>query len=225
MSGTAGETGATRCPGVARVQATVRSAACLLACSSATTISCLRGCLSESKQISRSRTISMTVSFRLEPLHSVLLPKSSTSSRRCAVGLVMPSTIGFSTQRADSPGRKHGSSRTRSCERAQVGLSAQAPNLPSQLAGPHGWNISTTIWEKPAALSHRALVTNRQQLISTIFALGSIGSSTGRARRRMAAMSTLRGRSTPIAGMSTVSLPSSSRAILFSARPIRARTA
>ena len=39
----------------------------------------------------------------------------------------------------------------------RAGLWARAPNLPSHQAGLPDWNISTTTWEKPAALFHRAL--------------------------------------------------------------------
>jgi hypothetical protein len=92
-------------------------------------------------------------------------------------------------------------------------------------AGPPESSISTTIWEKPAARSRRVPAMNRRRLIFIVFGLHSTGNSTGQLRRQTPMTSLLRGRSTGAAGMSMGNLPTSSRAILLSARPIKARTA
>ena len=172
MSDTAEDPGATRCSIQTRRLRVPHSAASLAACSSATTICCRRDYLSELREISRSRIISMTASSRLEQLRPAPSPKSSTSSRRFVAGRVTRLTSGFSTRPGVSPGRKHVSwrypirpaTRTRFCECARAGLWVWALNSPSHRTGLPDWNISTTTWEKPAALFHRAPATNRPRL-------------------------------------------------------------
>ena len=78
---------------------------------------------------------------------------------------------------------------------------------------------------KAGARSRRVPSMNRRRLIFIVFGLHSTGNSTGQLRRQTPMTSLLRGRSTGAAGMSMGNLPTSSRAILLSARPIKARTA
>src|SRR5258708_12763178 len=140
--------------------------------------------------------------------------------------------IGFSPQPADSPGRKRVSwrnltrpaTRTRFCEGERAGLWVRALNSPSHQAGLPDWNISTTTWEKLAALFHRAPATNRPRLTSTVFGLDLTESSTGQVRLRTPATPAPPGQPTPPPGMSPARLPPSRSPIPLSFRPIQPQT-
>ena len=78
---------------------------------------------------------------------------------------------------------------------------------------------------KASGTFHRAPVTNRRRWNSIVFESDSTGSLIGPERLQTAATPAAHGQSTPAAGMSTGSLPSSSRAIPLSDRPMKVRIA
>jgi hypothetical protein len=110
------------------------------------------------------------VASRTTPSSAVTEKLDFISTVRGRAGYAFDQWLFYAT--GGSPGRKRVSwrnlirpaTRTRFCECARAGLWVRALNSPSHRAGLPDWNISTTTWEKPAALFHRAPATNRPRL-------------------------------------------------------------